>query len=58
MIELLRDKKVIFFDVGYKLDYPSSGDWMFTDKFYELVNDKLKKRSSEEIQRARNKSFE
>ena len=27
MIELLKDKKVIFFDVGYTLDYPLSGDW-------------------------------
>ena len=34
-IELLKDKKVIFFDVGYTLDYPLSGDWMFTKKFYE-----------------------
>ena len=53
MIELLKDKKVIFFDVGYTLDYPLSGDWMFTKKFYELVDDKLNKYSSDEIQRAR-----
>lgn len=58
MIELLKDKKVIFFDVGYTLDYPLSGDWMFTDKFYELVDDKLNKYSSDEIQNARNKSLE
>ena len=57
MIELLKNKKVIFFDVGYTLDYPSSGDWMFTDKFYQLVGDKLNKYSFDEVQRARNKSF-
>ena len=58
MIELLKNKKVIFFDVGYALDYPLSGDWMFTKKFYELVDDKLNKYSSDEIQRARDKSLE
>lgn len=58
MIELLKDKKVIFFDVGYTLDYPLSGDWMFTKKFYELVDDKLNKYSSDEIQRAKDKSLE
>ena len=31
MIDLLKDKKVIFFDVGYTLDAPASGDWKFTD---------------------------
>ena len=58
MIELLKDKKVIFFDVGYTLDYPLSGDWMFTEKFYELAGDKFRKCSFEELQRARNKSLE
>ena len=24
----LSDKQVIFFDVGYTIDYPASGDWM------------------------------
>ena len=54
LIELLRDKKVIFFDVGYTLDYPASGDWMFTNKFHELVGNKLVKYSPEEIQKAKN----
>lgn len=58
MIEILKDKKVIFFDVGYTLDYPLSGDWMFTDKFYKLAGDKLNQYSSDEIQGARNKSLE
>ena len=58
MIELLKDKKVIFFDVGYTLDYPLSGDWMFTKKFYELVDDKLNKYSFDEIQGAKDKSLE
>ena len=58
MIELLKDKKVIFFDVGYTLDHPLSGDWMFTNKFYELADDKLHKYSSEEIQSAKNHCLE
>lgn len=58
MLELLQDKKVIFFDVGYTLDFPLSGDWMFTEKFYEIVSDKLEKYSFDEIKIARNKSFE
>ena len=53
MIDLLKDKKVIFFDVGYTLDKPASGDWMFTNKFWELAGEKLKQRTETEIQRAR-----
>ena len=54
MLDILRDKKVIFFDVGYTLDAPASGDWMFTRKFLELAGEKLKQRTASEIQRARN----
>ena len=54
MTDILRDKKVIFFDVGYTLDAPASGDWMFTNTFLELASEKLKQRSDAEIQRARN----
>jgi len=53
MHNLLKDKKVIFFDVGYTLDMPASGDWMFTNKFLELAGEKLKLRNDTEIQRAR-----
>ena len=53
MLSILRDKKVIFFDVGYTLDAPASGDWMFTNRFLELAGDKLKQRTDTEIQRAR-----
>ena len=53
MIDILKDKKVIFFDVGYTLDAPASGDWMFTNQFLELAGEKLKQRTEEEIQRAR-----
>ncbi len=53
MIDILKDKKVIFFDVGYTLDAPASGDWMFTNKFLELAGEKLKQRTEKEIQRAR-----
>lgn len=49
---------MIFFDVGYTLDYPASGDWMFTNKFHELVGNKLVKYSPEEIQKAKNISLE
>lgn len=53
MLHLLTDKKVIFFDVGYTLDMPASGDWMFTNSFLEETSDRLKMRSSDEIDRAR-----
>ena len=53
MLDILGDKKVIFFDVGYTLDKPASGDWMFTNRFLELTGDKLKQRTDSEIQRAR-----
>ena len=48
MIDLLKDKKVIFFDVGYTLDAPASGNWMFTNQFLELAGEKLKKKSKED----------
>ena len=53
MLDIIRDKKVIFFDVGYTLDKPASGDWMFTNQFLELAGEKLKQRTETEIQRAR-----
>ena len=53
MIDLLKKKEVIFFDVGYTLDMPASGDWMFTNRFLELAGDKLKQRTDTEIQMAR-----
>ena len=58
MLEALKDKKFIFFDVGYTLDYPASGDWMFTKKFYRTVGDRLSKYSFLEIQKARELSLE
>ena len=30
MRDILSEKSVIFFDVGYTIDYPASGDWMLT----------------------------
>ena len=53
MINQIKDKKVIFFDVGYTLDMPASGDWMFTGKFLELAGGKLKQHSDVEINAAR-----
>lgn len=58
MNNILKGKKAIFFDVGYTLDYPASGDWMFTKKFYELVGEKLYKCNKAEIQNASERSFE
>ena len=53
MIAQLRDKKVLFFDVGYTLDMPASGDWMFTKRFLAEAGDALKKRRNEAISRAK-----
>ena len=52
MTELLKNKKVIFFDVGYTLDMPASGDWMFTNRFLEEAGGLLKARGADEIGRA------
>ena len=52
MIQQLRDKKVIFFDVGYTLNAPASGDWMLTWKFLELAGERLRQRSPDEIRKA------
>ena len=53
MISQIKDKKVIFFDVGYTLDRPASGDWLFTNMFLELAGKRLKLHSDEEIRDAR-----
>ena len=52
MISQLQDKKVIFFDVGYTLDAPASGDWMLTGKFMDLAGAQLKTHSETEIRKA------
>ena len=53
MHKLISDKSVIFFDVGYTIDRPASGDWMFTNLFYELAGEKMKQCTKEEISEAR-----
>ena len=53
MHELLSDKSVIFFDVGYTIDYPASGDWMFTNRFYEIAGERLKQFTESQISKAR-----
>ncbi len=53
MIQLLRDKKVIFFDVGYTLDRPASGDWMLTNKFLQEAGDRFKACSQAEIMKTK-----
>ena len=41
MLDILKDKKGVFFDLGWTLDTPASGDWMLTKKFYEFASGKL-----------------
>ena len=53
MQEILSDKSVIFFDVGYTIDYPASGDWVFTTRFYESTADKLERCTADQIRKAR-----
>ncbi len=53
MIEQLKEKKVIFFDVGYTLDVPASGDWMFTNRFLKEAGERLRLCDKAEISRAR-----
>ena len=53
MLWELQDKKVIFFDVGYTLDMPASGDWMFTNRFLEEAGSRLKACTGDMISRAR-----
>ena len=53
MIKLLQDKKVLFFDIGYTLDMPASGDWMFTNLFLQEAGEKLKEHTAAEISSAR-----
>ena len=53
MHELLSDKSVIFFDVGYTIDYPASGDWMFTKRFYEIAGERVKRCTEAEIRNAK-----
>ena len=53
MIRQLQDKKVIFFDVGYTLDMPASGDWMFTNRFLAEAGDRLKACGSDRISRTK-----
>ena len=58
MLEVLRDKKVIFFDIGYTLDYPASGDWFFVNKFNEIAGNRLCDISSERIIEAGKKAMD
>ena len=53
MIPQLKNRKVIFFDVGYTLDMPASGDWLFTKRFLQEAGGRLKMRSGDEISLAR-----
>lgn len=52
MHELLTNKSVLFLDVGNTIDYPASGDWMFTNLFFDLAGERLKECAAEQIRRA------
>ncbi len=58
MNKVLDDKKVVFLDVGYTLDAPASGDWMLTNRFYEIVGDRIKGIDTERIDKAKYVGFE
>lgn len=53
MNNLLSNKSVVFFDVGYTIDYPASGDWMYTKRFYEIAGERLKRNSESQISKAK-----
>lgn len=53
MLKELENKKVIFFDMGYTLEAPASGDWFHTKKFYEIVGDKINSVSKQELLKAK-----
>ena len=58
MHNILKGKKVIFFDVGYTLDYPASGDWMIINKLKELAGDRLSSISPDAIQEALKRGYQ
>lgn len=58
MIKEIKDKKFIFFDVGYTLDKPASGNWLLTNKFNEIAKERIEKSSVEEIKKAIAKGIE
>ena len=53
MIQELENKTVLFFDIGYTLDMPASGDWMFTNLFLQEAGERLKEYTDAEISSAR-----
>ncbi len=57
MLPILQDKSVIFFDLGYTLLAPASGDWMLTLRFRKEAGNALKLRSEGEIRRALETGF-
>ena len=57
MMRLLRDKKVIFFDVGNTLDEPASGDWMLTNRFLGLAGGRLRSCGEGDVREAMRDGF-
>lgn len=57
MLDIIKDKKFIFLDVGYTLDRPISGDWQFTNMFNEYTKNIINKCNENEITKARQKGI-
>lgn len=57
MLNILKDKKVIFFDIGYTMDYPRTGDWMFMNRFMELAGEKIRKLNPETVRSAKAEGY-
>jgi len=49
MLDIIKDKKVIFFDIGYTLIKPVSGDWSITNKLKELSKGKIETKTRKEL---------
>ena len=52
MHKILKDKTVVFFDAGYTLIRPASGDWMLTNRFIEVAGDLSEKYSEDTLREA------
>ncbi|MBO2516104.1 MAG: hypothetical protein CW338_02335 [Clostridiales bacterium] len=55
--DVLKGKKVIFFDVGNTLDRPASGNWMFTRRFLELAGERFRSCTRERVVQAWNEGL-
>lgn len=55
----IRNIKGVLMDSGMVINYPATGNWFITPRFFEIINEEnFKKYSSRQIQKAINKSYE